>query len=129
MFFIYVGSSLYSTVTESEGGKAQAIKEAVSLRDDEGYTDVVVEGEGPDNCVWHSNMAAPLTQMQSQELDQMMDWSMEPGRCEDDEVEDEPCSECGVPTASDEGICYQCQCGLHAVGAFDMDGKGWPVPA
>lgn len=35
------------------------------------------------------------------------------------------CDECGEPTASDEGICFQCQCELHAVGAFDMDGDGW----
>lgn len=40
-----------------------------------------------------------------------------------------PCSECGTPLPADhsDGICYQCQCELHAIGAFDMDGRGWVI--
>jgi hypothetical protein len=37
------------------------------------------------------------------------------------------CQECGNPTASQEGICYQCQCTGHAQGWFDMDGEGYTV--
>jgi hypothetical protein len=34
------------------------------------------------------------------------------------------CEECGAPTASREGVCYECQCRGHAEGWFDMDGDG-----
>lgn len=36
-----------------------------------------------------------------------------------------PCAEnCGrMVLASSDGVCYQCQCGLHAVGLFDMDSE------
>ena len=39
------------------------------------------------------------------------------------------CAECGTPISPDnwDGICYQCQCELHAIGVFDMDGEGWNV--
>lgn len=35
------------------------------------------------------------------------------------------CDFCERPTSSEEGLCYECQCAHHAVGAFDMDGGGW----
>ena len=37
------------------------------------------------------------------------------------------CVECGCEVSPDnrDCLCYQCQCELHAIGAFDMDGKGW----
>lgn len=35
------------------------------------------------------------------------------------------CAECGCSSDNPEGICYECQCFLHSVGAFDMDGRGW----
>lgn len=37
---------------------------------------------------------------------------------------EEKCSECGQAAAYD-GLCYQCQTVLHAIGAYDMDGEGW----
>jgi hypothetical protein len=35
------------------------------------------------------------------------------------------CDECGRAGDYFEGICLECQCALHAVGAFNMDGDGW----
>lgn len=37
----------------------------------------------------------------------------------------ELCAECGLTEAACDGICYQCQCELHSLGAYDMDGAGW----
>jgi len=34
------------------------------------------------------------------------------------------CDECLVNTAAYDGLCYECQCSLHSVGAYDMDGAG-----
>ncbi len=39
--------------------------------------------------------------------------------------EDNKCGDCGQSTASQEGLCYQCQTIHHAAGDFDMDGPGW----
>jgi len=39
------------------------------------------------------------------------------------------CAECNTPISHEnhDGICYQCQCELHALGIFNMDaeGPGW----
>lgn len=37
------------------------------------------------------------------------------------------CVECDRPISEDnwDMVCYECQCYLHRIGAFDMDGKGW----
>jgi hypothetical protein len=41
----------------------------------------------------------------------------------------EPCCECGRPVlVGGEGICYQCQCELHSIGAIDMDSDPWNGP-
>jgi uncharacterized paraquat-inducible protein A len=37
----------------------------------------------------------------------------------------ELCVECEQVEAAYEGLCYQCQCYLHSIGAYDMDGTGW----
>jgi hypothetical protein len=38
----------------------------------------------------------------------------------------EPCGECGSPIlVGGEGVCYQCQCELHSIGAIDMDNDPW----
>lgn len=34
------------------------------------------------------------------------------------------CGDCGQETASDEGLCYECQTRHHGID-FDMDGRGW----
>ena len=36
---------------------------------------------------------------------------------------DNDCPECGAHTGT--GTCYQCQCYLHSIGAYDMDGEGY----
>lgn len=35
------------------------------------------------------------------------------------------CTECGTQLAAHDGLCYECQTKLHALGAYDMDGQGW----
>lgn len=40
-------------------------------------------------------------------------------------VEVQRCCECNRPSDNPEGVCYECQCTLHALGAYDMDGNGW----
>lgn len=37
----------------------------------------------------------------------------------------EPCENGCGRDASYDGLCYQCQCDLHAAGAYNMDGDGW----
>jgi hypothetical protein len=37
------------------------------------------------------------------------------------------CAECGVAGHYYDDICYQCQCTLHTIGRYDMDGNGWVV--
>jgi len=32
---------------------------------------------------------------------------------------------CGAEVTNTDGICYECQCRLHALGDFNMDGEGW----
>lgn len=45
------------------------------------------------------------------------------------EEQTEPCGECGRPISRwGEGVCYQCQCELHAAGAIDMDNDPWRGP-
>lgn len=40
-----------------------------------------------------------------------------------EEIPDERCDECGTPGTFYDGLCYQCQCELHAIGAYNMDGE------
>ena len=39
--------------------------------------------------------------------------------------QDSDCYNCGVKGKFYDDLCYQCQCDLHAIGTYDMDGDGW----